>query len=436
MFLHCLKSLGQPKGFFILKGKIIMENWKRKFITMYAGQAFSIVGSAIVQFAIIWQLTITTESAMVLSIAMICAFLPTAFLGPFAGVIADRFNRKKVMIIADCFVAVTSVFLGAGFVFGFASTRFIYFFLLLRGVGNALHSPAMQATIPMLVPAEELEKVGGWGMLIQSGASMLGPVMGAMLMNTLPIYVIMIIDIAGAILASVALLFVHVPNVTKSQSGASVIADLKTGFNELINNKPLLALSIPSLFMIIAYMPMAALLPLFIRTNFGGGAFHEGIVEFIYALGMMLGAIVIGIKSRGENPFATMSIAIIGIGLTAGIGGLLTPEFYIVFAVLAFFMGFSDSFFNVPFMAYIQRTVSEENMGKVISIIMTVMSISMPIGLIISGPITEKIGVDNWFAICGMIIIVIGIYLYFSTRKFAVKHEQSSKEISEESMGE
>lgn len=409
-----------------------MENWKRKFITMYAGQAFSIVGSAVVQFALFWQLTITTESAMVLSIAMICAFLPVALLGPFAGVIADRFNRKKVMIIADCFVALTSIIIGAGFIFGFASTKFIYFFLFLRGIGNALHSPAMQATIPMLVPQEELEKVGGWGMLVESGASMLGPVLGAMMMNILPIYAIMIIDIAGAILASVALLFIHVPSVERSQEKPTVIQDLKIGFHELVNNKPLFAMSIPALFMILAYMPMAALLPLFIRTNFGGGAFHEGIVEFVYALGMMLGAIVIGMRSGGKNPFITISIAIIGIGLSAGIGGLLTAQFYIVFVFLAFFMGFSDSFFNVTFMAYIQKTVSEENMGKVISITMTIMSLSMPFGLIISGPITEKIGVDNWFAICGFIIIIIGIYCYFSTKKYAsLEKENIDEKITE-----
>ena len=90
-------------------------NWKRQFVVIYTGQAFSILGSAAVQFAIIWWLTVQTESAVTLTIASVVAFLPNMLIGPFAGVWVDRYNRRTVMIAADGLVAVSSAILGVAF---------------------------------------------------------------------------------------------------------------------------------------------------------------------------------------------------------------------------------------------------------------------------------------------------------------------------------
>lgn len=138
-------------------------SWKTPFIIIYAGQAFSLVGSAAVQFAVIWWLTVQTESAIVLTIATIVALLPNMLIGPFAGVWVDRYNRRTVMMLADAFVALTSMILGIAFwLSNTPPVWFIYCMLFLRGLGNTFHGPAMQAAIPMLVPAPMLTKAGGW----------------------------------------------------------------------------------------------------------------------------------------------------------------------------------------------------------------------------------------------------------------------------------
>lgn len=164
------------------------KNWKKQFALIYAGQAFSLLGSAAVQFAVIWWLTIQTESAMTLAMASIVAFIPTMVLGPFAGVWIDRYNRRSVMIAADCLVALSSLILGIVFlVVETPPIWFIYCILFVRGLGNTFHGPAMQATIPMLVPVEMLTKAGGWGSFVNSASAMLGPVLGAALMAFLPL---------------------------------------------------------------------------------------------------------------------------------------------------------------------------------------------------------------------------------------------------------
>lgn len=162
-----------------------MNKWKKQFITIYAGQAFSLLGSSAVQFAVIWWLTIQTESAVTLTLASIVAFIPGMIIGPFAGVWIDRYNRRTVMIAADGLVALSSVVLGIAFLLSEKPPlSFIYLILLLRGLGNTFHGPAMQAAIPMLVPAPMLTKAGGWGNMVTSVSNMLGPVLGAALIAT------------------------------------------------------------------------------------------------------------------------------------------------------------------------------------------------------------------------------------------------------------
>ena len=149
-----------------------IENWIKQFAIIYAGQAFSILGSAAVQFAIIWWLTIQTESAITLTIASVVAFLPNMLIGPFAGVWIDRYNRRSVMIAADGLVAVSSIILGAAFLLlQTPPIWFIYIVLFIRGLGNTFHGPAMQAAIPMFVPTDMLTKAGGLRSLINSCSS-------------------------------------------------------------------------------------------------------------------------------------------------------------------------------------------------------------------------------------------------------------------------
>lgn len=224
----------------------MQANWKKTFGIIYAGQAFSILGSAAVQFAIIWWLTVHTESAISLTTATIAGFLPMLLIGPFAGVWVDRFNRRTVMMAADGFVALSSVLLAAVFLQTTTPPLwFIYLILFLRGLGSTFHMPAMQAAMPLLVPMEMLEKAGGWSNLISSLSNMLGPVIGAALMSTFPIAAIMLVDIFGAVFAVICLIFVRIPDVPRSAQKRTVGTDLKQGFTALRANKPLMAVFFP-----------------------------------------------------------------------------------------------------------------------------------------------------------------------------------------------
>lgn len=244
------------------------SNWKKTFIIIYVGQAFSLLGSTAVQFAVIWWLTARTESAVMLTIATMMSFLPNLLLGPFAGVWIDRYNRRTVMIAADLLVAFSSVALGIAFLLYEAPpVWFIFLILFVRGVGNTFHSPAMQAAIPMFVPVEMLTKAGGWGNLIASVSTMLGPALGAGLMAVLSIAPIMLVDIIGAAFAVVCLLAISLPDIPQSKEKIHLLTDMKQGLLAMRENKPLMAAFFPLILASVLYMPLGSLFPLLVRTH-------------------------------------------------------------------------------------------------------------------------------------------------------------------------
>lgn len=397
------------------------NNWKKKFSIIYLGQAFSILGSAAVQFAIVWWLTMKTESAIVLTFATIAALLPNIIFGPFAGVWVDRYNRKTVMILADALVCLSSVITGIVFLLNDnPSIWFIYLVLFIRGIGSTFHGPAMQAAIPMLVPSDKLTQAGGIGSMINSLSNMIGPVVGAILMGIMPLAPIMLIDIFGAIFAIVCLLFVVIEDIEQPDEKVHFIDDVKIGYRALVSNKPLMAAFLPMMFVNIIFMPLSSLFPLLVRTHFVGDAFANSIVELSFGLGMVASSIIIGVWGGMRKRFLMASIAVGLIGLVTLLMGLLPGSTigFIIFVVLCFLLALPSNFINVPVMAYIQETTSEKVMGKVISLIITLMTFSMPFGLLIAGPISEIIGVNTWFLISGILLVIVGIWCRKRTKKY------------------
>lgn len=394
------------------------NNWKRTFVIIYSGQAFSIIGSAAVQFALIWYLTLQTRSAIALTTAAIIGFLPSALLGPFAGIWIDRYNRKTVMILADGLIAVSSAVLAiAVMINGEVSAAFIYIILLIRGIGTTFHMPAINAAIPSFVPQEELTKAGGWSSFINSGGNILGPMIGALLMGILPLSSVMLVDIIGAVFAITCLLFVKIPDIPK-QDGQSpnMIREFREGLNALKENKLLLA-ALPQYVCVgILYFPVSSLFPLLVLNHYGGGALHNGFIDTFFATGMMLSSILLGIWGGAKRKMMMVSGGIIVLGISTAVIGLLPRELFAVCVFCAFIMGHTAAWFNVPFNAYVQESTEPQNLGKVISLILTLCTISNPIGLAVSGPVSDWIGVDKWFLLSGIILVLNGLIGYIRTR--------------------
>lgn len=395
-----------------------LQKWQKSFFIMYIGQAFSLLSSSAVQFSIIWWITVQTGSAMALTVASVVGLLPQAVIGPFAGVLIDRYNRKTIMIIADSAVAVSSLVLGLSFFFTTPSLIFIYFILFIRALGETFHKPAMQAAIPQLVPETQLTKAGGLGQVVQSACSMVGPMLGAFLMTITTLQYAMIFDVVGAVLAVLALSSVKIDNHTVTSAKLNLITDMKQGLRAIKANKALLKVSIPILLSTIVFVPMGTLLPLMVKQYFNGTAWHNGIVQTLFSTGMLIAAMVISITGGIRKQFLMISIGIFTLGVCSLVGGLLPSSAFWIFCIVVFIMGTTGMLSNIPFTAYIQKTISQENLGKVISLVTSVMSFAAPIGMFIAGPVSSLIGISSWMICAGVLMLVVGILCYLLTRKY------------------
>ncbi|GEB33646.1 MFS transporter [Brevibacillus parabrevis] len=389
------------------------DSWKRTFYTIFAGQAFSLLGSAVVQFSIIWWLTEETGSAVVLTIASMAGFLPQALIGPFAGTIVDRLDRKKIMIAADMFIAFVSLVLAMLFFAGMEPPVWAFYVILgLRSIGSAFHMPSMQASIPLIAPEDQLMKVQGWMQTLTSAVHMAGPMLGAFLLAYFSMEAVLLLDVLGALLASAALLMVHIPNPERSapEEGASGMrSEIKAGLRELMKSKGLLVITAAIGFTTFVYVPVGALFTLMVLNHFGKGAWHAGVVEFSFAAGMLVGSLLLGSWGAKRNRvyLLTGGIALLGAGLF--FAGLLPVSGFVGFVLLSGLMGVSGPLFGGPFAVLLQTTIDPAVQGRVMSLVNSLMLIATPIGLLVAGPVAEAIGVDSWFSLSGIAIVLIGL---------------------------
>jgi DHA3 family macrolide efflux protein-like MFS transporter len=385
--------------------------WKQKFFTIYAGQAVSLITSAILQMAIIFYITEKTGSAMVLSIASLIGFLPYAVLGPTIGVLVDRYNRKAIMIIADLIIAIVGAVLAFIALYIEIPIWMIMVVLFIRSVGTAFHSPALSAVTPLIVPESQLTKCAGYSQSLQSISYIISPAAAAFLYSIWELNMIIGIDIFGAIVASTTLAFIKIPKLDaeKQELNPSFIKDMKDGFYILKENKGLFTLLLMGTLYMFVYMPINALYPLISMEYFKGTPMHVSITEIAYASGMLIGGMILGLFGSYKKRIILITASIFMMGASLTISGLLPPSGFVVFALCCAIMGLSVPFYSGVQTALFQERIKPEYLGRVFSLTGSIMSLAMPVGLILSGLFADRIGVSNWFLISGILIIGIAI---------------------------
>lgn len=386
------------------------NKWKQNFFTIWAGQAISLITSGILQMSIIFYLTDKTGSAMVLSMASLVGFLPQAVFGPMIGVLVDRLSRKHVMICADIIIALAGAVLAVIAIYMEIPVWMIYIVLFIRSIGTAFHSPALSASTPLLVPEDQLTKCAGYSQSIQSVGSIISPAAAAFLYSVWDMNKIVALDVLGAILACITVAVINIPNPEKSGNDEKTdfMREMKEGYQAIHENKGLFSLLwIGTLYMLV-YVPISSLFPLMSMQYFGGTAAHASAAEIAFAAGMLTGGVVLSIWGGFKKRTLSISFSILIMGISLAVSGMLPERGFLVFVACCVFMGISAPFYGVQ-TAIFQEKVKPEYLGRVFSLLGSIMSLAMPLGLIISGLFAEQLGVNNWFFISGAAIVAIAL---------------------------
>ncbi|MBE6060474.1 MAG: macrolide efflux MFS transporter Mef(A) [Clostridium sulfidigenes] len=385
--------------------------WKRDFFTIWTGQAISLFTSAILQMAIIFYLTEKTGSAMVLSIASLVGFLPYAVFGPMIGVLVDRYDRKKIMIGADLIIAAAGAVLAIIALYMELPVWMVMVVLFIRSIGTAFHSPALSAVTPLLVPEEQLTRCAGYSQSLQSISYILSPAAAAFLYSVWELNAIIAIDVLGAVIACITVALVRIPKLSlKKQSlEQNFMKEMKEGLVVLKENKGLFALLLIGTLYMFVYMPINALYPLISMEYFAGTPMHISITEIAYASGMLAGGVLLGLLGSFKKRIVLITASIFMMGASLTISGLLPTSGFVIFVVCCAIMGFSVPFYSGVQTALFQEKIKPEYLGRVFSLTGSIMSLAMPVGLILSGIFADRIGVNNWFLISGILIVGIAI---------------------------
>lgn len=389
-----------------------VPHWKRTIITIWLGQAASILTAYSSIFAGVWYVTETTDSALMLALASLCSMLPQGLLSPFGGVAADRYNRKKVLIAADAFVGSMALLMGIIIAMGHVSVALVLTMGALRSVGQAFHIPAMESTTPLMVPKKHQVRVNTLNQSLWSMALIVGPVFGIFLYTTVGFQTVLFINAAGCALACLALFWAKIPDFhDTSEDAHHPIRALKAGFEVLRADKGLLVMGAIMMGVMSMYAGINSLFPLMTYDHFSGDGYMASLVEGVYGVASLVGMGILFVWGGGKRLVRLIGLAGVGAGVVLVATGLLRHDMFFWFLVLTAVSGPIEAMFNGPMLAVLQKRVEPEKMGRVMGLFTTVMALSSPIGLSLAGACAEFTGVAAWFIIAGVVVAALGAAL-------------------------
>jgi len=385
-------------------------HWQTRFFTIGIGQAFSPLGSSLVQFALIWWLTQQTGSATVLATASLVAMLPGVLLGPVAGALVDRWPRRWIMVGADSLVALFTLVLAWIAWVGVLAPWHIYGVMFLRALAGAFHWPAMQASTSLMVPREHLPRIAGMNQTLQGLMSIVAPPLGALLLGVMPLAGVLSLDVGTALLAVVPLLFIPVPQ-PRDVGGQRITLfhDIYQGFRYIWAWRGLFLILMLATLINFLLNPGFSLLPLLVQGHFGGTALHLGWMDSAWGVGIIIGGVVLGAWGGFKRRIYTSLMGLLGIGAGTLFLGL-APARALGWALAAMgFLGFVNPITNGPLLALLQDLVAPEMQGRVFTTVQSLAGLMTPLGLALAGPLADALGVQSWFIIGGVGCFALGL---------------------------
>ena len=409
-------------------------HWQRRFFTIWSGQAISMLASQIVSFAVVWYLTEQTGSATVLAISSMFSILPNILLSPIAGTLADRSDRKRIMIISDFVVGLARLLGFFLFLTGAIQVWHIYLMIFIGSAAGAFQHPAMASSTGLMVPKKHLSRVAGMNQTLYGALSIAAPPLGALLMSLTSIANIFMLDFVTMLVAVLPLLFIPIPQpeMRKDQNGDAIkqsfFEDIKEGFHYILNWKGLTLLLLSAMLINFLISPAMSLLPLLVSKHFGGNEVQLALMNSMLGIGMLIGGLILSVWGGFKRRILTSFMGLVFSGMSLAVVGFV-PSTGFSIAVVAFLISaVMMPLINGPIHAVVQSAVTPEMQGRVISMISTAAGFAMPIGLAIAGPVSDAVGIQTWFVIGGIVMSLAGVFGFISP---AMRHIEDQHQVPE-----
>ncbi len=389
-----------------------MADWKKKTILFIGSQTSSMFGSMLVGYAIIWHVTLTTESGSAMMIATLVSFLPQILISIFAGVWADRFNRKLMIIGADVLTAVSTLILAIAFLLDYRELWLIFLIAGIRSLGAGIQTPAVNSLTPQIVPGEQLMRVNSINATVQPFIQILSPIISGTMLSLARVEYLFFLDLITAAIAVALLLATRVapqPQVEEQTKG--YFDDLRAGLAYVRENNAVRWLFTYFAFTFFLVAPVAFLSPLLVTRSYGEEVWRLTANEITFFGGSILGGILMTAWGGFANRFRTLGLTTVmwAVFLTA----LGLSRDFILYLVMMVLVGLPMPFFNASATTLLQELAPPEMHGRVFGVQGLIIGSVMPLGMLVFGPIADTVRIETLLVISGLLMALPGLWIFF-----------------------
>ena len=393
------------------------NNWKRRTLLFLASQCITLFGSMIVQMSIIWYVTLKTSSGGWVAAFTICSYLPQFLISFFAGVWADRYNRKKLIILADGVITVATFIMF--WVMPMISSDFVLLSALLvisiiRSIGAGVQTPAVNAVIPHLVPEEYLMKYNGMNATMQSIVQFAAPAVAGTVLSIGTFRSTLFIDILTALIGIGLLSCVLLPKQEVSNENISVFSEIKAGIHYSFSDKMIGKILIVYGLFILLSVPAGFMSALLVSRVYGDVYWYLTAVELVGFAGMALGGVLMGMWGGFKSRVKTFAFGLLILSImTIGMG---VSPYFILYLVMMFVYSIALTIIQTATTTIIQENAESSMLGRVFGLMGAMYSGFLPVGMAIFGPLADILSLQ-WIMIgSGIALVAVTVYLQINSK--------------------
>lgn len=380
------------------------------------GKMVSLFGTRIFNFAIGLYVLLVTGSGMSFALTMIVSTIPAIIISPFAGVLADKSNRKTIVVLTDglCGIVLLGVYLitlKTGL-----SLNLVLITVFLLSILNTFFNITMEASIPNMVDEGRLTKINSYNSSITSLAAIIGPALGGVIYGFVPIEMFILISGISLIVSAITEIFINfnfnnIPITKKSKE--RVIDEIKSGFSYVKAKKVIFFILMFSVFINFIFSGYTVSLPHIVNIQLGLTSDQYGLIQSSFAIGSLIFSLIYSLIPDKSRKYKYLMSSMVIISVMMMITGIPTLSLFtsskiillIYFIFINFTMGGAIMFVNLPAFILIQRETEDKYRGRVNGLLGTMSLSIQPLGMVLGGLFTDHISSFTLVLIYGILFI-------------------------------
>lgn len=380
----------------------------RKVVLFLASQAVTLFGSSLVQYAMMWYVARVTDSGRMMALFTICGFLPQVPVSLFAGVWADRYDRRKLIMWADGGIAAATLVLCVMMLMGYEGMGPIFVISAIRSLGSGIQGPAVSAMIPQLAEEKQLMRVNSINGTIQSFVMLVAPMagVGMLVMGSMP--VVLMVDVVTAAIGIGVMLHLRIPPHARAEAKVEtgLLTDLKAGVRYAARSFFIRRMTVYYVISSILIVPAAMFNVLFVTRVYGEGYLFLALNEAAFFVGALVGGVALAAWGGFQNRLGTLAMGCAVFGVATVLMGLV-PPFWLYLMVMVV-SGLTMPTFQTPVMVLLQEKIEGDMLGRIFSLMQIVSTVVMMGATAVVGNVTDAVPIEWVMVVSGVLLVVLG----------------------------